>query len=284
MRRVHLAGDRPRRCRRRAARRRRASSTRSRRPSRARAVDAHLAADLPALEVRRPAERADRGRGHALEPDGLPDPGRARVPDRVRLEQPVLLAARLGEVVRIVVGAHDDRRRRRGRASAVGDVDRERRVAALVPPDERAVDPDRRRVVDRAEVEQQPLAGCERGRLERAPVPARRDRSRCRRCRSPASRARTAPMIVRSHATSVGRAPARRRGSSAKSHVPLSDVQPAPHAAAGADSRGRRSTARRSAAGARAPRGAGRRARRSRIPQRSPRPPFRPARKAWSEL
>ena len=51
---------------------------------------------------------ADAGGGHALQPDGLPDAGGARVPDRVRLELPVLLAARLGEVVRVVLGADDD--------------------------------------------------------------------------------------------------------------------------------------------------------------------------------
>ena len=46
--------------------------------------------------------------GDPLHPDGLPDAGRARIPDRMRLELPVLLAARLGEIVRIVLGADHD--------------------------------------------------------------------------------------------------------------------------------------------------------------------------------
>jgi hypothetical protein len=49
----------------------------------------------------------------------------------VRLELPVLLAARLGQVVRIVLGAHRHDLLAR-RLEHVGDVGRERRVAALV--------------------------------------------------------------------------------------------------------------------------------------------------------
>jgi hypothetical protein len=49
----------------------------------------------------------------------------------VRLELPVLLPARLGEVVRIVVRADDDLLRP-ALAEHLGDVDGERSVAALV--------------------------------------------------------------------------------------------------------------------------------------------------------
>ncbi len=69
----------------------------------------------------RPAQRADRGRRDGLEPDGLPDPGGAAVPDVVRLLVPVLLAAGLGEVVRVVLGAdHEGVGRRAAGAAAAG--------------------------------------------------------------------------------------------------------------------------------------------------------------------
>src|SRR5690606_1003693 len=82
-----------------------------------------------------------------------PDAGGAPVPDRVRGRAPVLLAARLGEVVRVVLGAHDEQV-----VGAVGDergdVERERGVAALVLADEVSVDPHPGSVVDGAEVQQ----------------------------------------------------------------------------------------------------------------------------------
>ena len=171
MRRCDLAGDDASRCRRRAACRRRVNVTSSRRSSRGAPSTHDLEADLPPLEVRRPADRRrSQVARHRLHPDRLPDAGRARVPDRVRLELPVLLAARLGEVVRVVLGAHDDlacaRRRTRSR-----DVERERRVAALVSPTA-AVDPDGRAVVDGAEVEDQSLLARSRRELDRASIPA----------------------------------------------------------------------------------------------------------------
>src|SRR5688500_19674564 len=59
-------------------------------------------------QVGRPAQSADPARRQRLEPHRLPDPAGARVPDRVRLEQPVLLAARLREIERVVFGPHHD--------------------------------------------------------------------------------------------------------------------------------------------------------------------------------
>ena len=87
----------------------------------------------------------------------------------VRPLVPVLLAARLGQVARVVLRA--DRRRPAAPPSVQrrGDVGGERRVAALVRRDQPPVDPHRRAVVDRAEVQQQ------RAR------PARRRRSNVRR-------------------------------------------------------------------------------------------------------
>src|SRR3712207_8212725 len=54
-------------------------------------VDPHPA------RVPAPLDVGDVPRRHLLPPDGAPDPGRARVPDVVRLVVPVLLAARSEE-------------------------------------------------------------------------------------------------------------------------------------------------------------------------------------------
>ena len=89
-----------------------------------------------------------------LQPDRLPDPGRPAVPDRVRLELPVLLASRLAEIVGVVLGPHDD-------VEVLfegGHFDREGRVAALVRPDVDAADPHVRAVVDRAEMQKKGAA------------------------------------------------------------------------------------------------------------------------------
>ena len=71
-----------------------------------------LESNLPALEVRRPVQYLDSGFRHDLEPDGLPDARGARIPNTVRLERPVLFAARFCKVVRVVFGSHDDLERR----------------------------------------------------------------------------------------------------------------------------------------------------------------------------
>ena len=104
------------------------------------AAHAHLEADLEAFDPRRPAHLVDVGPRHPLEPHGLPDAGGARVPDRVRLALPVLLAARLGELMRIVLGAHRDDLPARG-VQHVRDVGRERGVPAFVGRHQMAVDP-----------------------------------------------------------------------------------------------------------------------------------------------
>ena len=58
----------------------------------ARPIQPDLDTDLPPREIRRQAETADARRRNTLEPHGLPDASRPRIPDRVRLELPVLLA------------------------------------------------------------------------------------------------------------------------------------------------------------------------------------------------
>jgi hypothetical protein len=89
----------------------------------------------------------------------------------VGLRLPVLLAARLFEVVRVVRGTHLDLERA-VRREELGDVDGERSVAALVPRRELPVEPHGRVVVDGFEVQEPALAV--RGRLEAygAAVPA----------------------------------------------------------------------------------------------------------------
>jgi hypothetical protein len=111
------------------------------------------------VQVRLPGHAVDPHGRNRLEPHRLPDPGGALVPDLVRALAPVLLAARLGEVVREVLRADGDDllavRLQGGR-----DVGRERRVAALVRRHQVAVHPDAGAVVDRPEVQQQALPGC----------------------------------------------------------------------------------------------------------------------------
>ena len=95
------------------------------------------------------------GRNH-LQPDRLPDAGRAVVPDNVRVGHPVLLAARLAHVERLVLGAHDQ-----DLFFAIiqlaGDVGGKGRVAALMARHQAAVDPDGGHVIDGAKVEHNPL-------------------------------------------------------------------------------------------------------------------------------
>src|SRR4029078_3858222 len=111
-------------------------------------------------------------RGDDFEPDGLPDAGRARIPDRVRVQLPVLLSARLREIVRVVEGADHEfllgavRQVRR-------DVNGEGRVAAFVSTGKPAVYPDGRDVVDCTEIQQQALAVGETGARNGSAVPAR---------------------------------------------------------------------------------------------------------------
>ena len=90
-----------------------------------------------------------------LEPHRLPDTGRSRIPDLVRCGPPVLLPARDRERPGLVVGSHDEFDRLAvGRTGDLGDVDRERRVAADVPPDQRAVGPHLRFTIHRSEVDE----------------------------------------------------------------------------------------------------------------------------------
>ena len=105
--------------------------------------------------------------GHLLEPDRLPDAGDRGVPDAARVED--LLAV---ELVGGVGGVGDaDGEGVVAGLESLGDVERERQVAAGVGADFLVVDPDGRLVVDGLEVEQvrgRPCCGVE---VEGAAVP-----------------------------------------------------------------------------------------------------------------
>src|SRR2546430_16538000 len=62
--------------------------------------------DAP-IEIRSPTYMRDVCGGNRLQPDWLPDPGRAGIPDLMWLLQPVLLATRLRPVPRHILGAAD---------------------------------------------------------------------------------------------------------------------------------------------------------------------------------
>ncbi len=109
-------------------------------------------ADRKPLHMRRPAQLVDVSARHPLQPHRLPDAGGARVPDRMRLELPVLLAARLGQLVRVVFGQHGHALLARG-VEHRGDVGPERRVPALVRGDQPVVHPHLGLVVHRAEAQ-----------------------------------------------------------------------------------------------------------------------------------
>ena len=141
----------------------------------ARTCAPHGAADFPSLQVRRPADAIDARGRDPLEPYRLPDAGGARVPDRVRLQRPVLLAARLFEIERIVLGADHDL------AAAVAadqrrDVAAEWGVTAFMHRDEETVDPNCGAEIHSAEVQQYHVAASVR-HVREPPIPARAEQA-----------------------------------------------------------------------------------------------------------
>ena len=116
-----------------------------------RALPLALDGDLHLMRVkqRRHAQGADVILRHALEPDRLPDAALRRVPDAVRVQR--LLAARELGLVGRVAHAHEDRVLF---CQHLGDVHRERQVAARVRGQLHTVAPHGRSLIDRAEVQQ----------------------------------------------------------------------------------------------------------------------------------
>ena len=122
------------------------------------------------IEVGCPAYRGDMGGGNRLEPDGLPDACCAMIPDTMRLLLPVLLAARLGQVMRHIFGSSHNHlllpwpQRRR-------DVRAERRLPAFVRCHRLPIHPYLRPVIDRPKMEQQPLASISRRSYKCTAIP-----------------------------------------------------------------------------------------------------------------
>src|SRR5688572_14683257 len=67
-----------------------------------------LNAKLPSLEIRCPPDPVDPCRRHRLDPDCLPNTGRTRIPNRMGLQLPILLAARLRKIGWIVKRTNRD--------------------------------------------------------------------------------------------------------------------------------------------------------------------------------
>ena len=147
------------------------------------AADSGEDADFPSHEVGRVLDHPQRGLRDAFHPDRLPDAGRPRIPHRVRFQLPVLFAARLGEIDRVIVDAHDNLELAGG-GDERRDVERERRVATFVRAHSDAIHPDRGRIIHGAEMKNQPTIRRGVGPNGLAAIPARTDRSRCRRCHS----------------------------------------------------------------------------------------------------
>ena len=133
-------------------------------------LDDDLTGDVPGRQTGYPPQRVDPGLRSSLQPDGLPDAGRSGIPDGMRFELPVLLAARLGQVMRVILGAENDFVLRT-RTQEIGDIDRKRRESAFVTARVRSVDPHPRGVIDRPEHEENALSALSRGNLDGAPVP-----------------------------------------------------------------------------------------------------------------
>src|SRR3954471_24776153 len=132
-------------------------------------TDERVEGDLEALHVRRPADLLDVSAFNALHPDGLPDAGGARIPERMRVELPILLSARLREVMGIILYTNSDSLFPR-LAQRESNVSREWSVATLMECNQVIVDPDLSFIVDGAEVQQH--AATLRGNLEVALIPA----------------------------------------------------------------------------------------------------------------
>ena len=84
------------------------------------------------FDVWREGNSVDPGFRDSFEPNGLPDTGRAVVPDGVRVCVPILLTARLLYIGGIVVSADEQYMLFVDRGDKVRDVELERRLAAHV--------------------------------------------------------------------------------------------------------------------------------------------------------
>ena len=110
--------------------------------------------DPRAIDVRRPAQLGNGDARYGLKPDRLPDPCRAMIPDVAGTLAPILLPARLLEVVRLILRPdYDDLRTSLDEKRR--DICAERRMSAFMLDRESAVDPHGRLVVHGPEMKSQ---------------------------------------------------------------------------------------------------------------------------------
>src|SRR4051812_5297466 len=93
----------------------------------------------------------------------------------MRFKLPVLLATRLGQVLGVVLGAENDLVLHT-REQGIGDIDRKRRVSALVTARKCPIDPHPGGVVDGPEREEYALPALRRSNRDGAPVPTRAEK------------------------------------------------------------------------------------------------------------
>ncbi len=99
----------------------------------------------------------------------LPNAAGAIVPNRVRIQLPILFAARFAQIERIIFSSHDN-----GLITGlqqVCDIGTEWCVTAFMPCRLFSIDPQRCNVVDCAEVNHQALATRQHGRFELSAIP-----------------------------------------------------------------------------------------------------------------
>jgi hypothetical protein len=98
-------------------------------------VDPEMQTEQPTVEIRGPAHVADVAAGDRFQPDRLPDPGGAVVPDLVRPLLPILLASWLRQIERLILGADDDHLIPVAGRQHRGNIGGERRVPTFMPDD-----------------------------------------------------------------------------------------------------------------------------------------------------
>ena len=151
-----------------------------------------LEADLPALQVRRPAERANPGgRARARSRPSARFRSCADTRSNAARSCQSCLPRGFARSDGSSYGADHDALQRPV-VEQIGDVERERRVAALVLAAGRAVDPDGRAVIDGPEVQQDAASVGRPQEREVAAIPAGLDRTPGRPRRLPVSPAQTA--------------------------------------------------------------------------------------------
>src|SRR5215211_954518 len=98
-------------------------------------VEPEMQTEQSAVEIRGPAHVADVAAGDRFQPDRLPDPGSAVVPDLVRPLLPILLASRLRQIERLILRADNDHLIPVAGRQHRGDIGGERGMPTFMPDD-----------------------------------------------------------------------------------------------------------------------------------------------------